>query len=85
MLSLRTEHPAWGGRKIAGGCRIWATKPCRPPRRSRRSCSGTVSNWARMAAVSRAYTRFERARPNELWQMDFKGHVAAGTLAGCIR
>ena len=29
-----------------------------------------------------AFTRFERARPNELWQMDFKGHVAlhAGRL-----
>ena len=24
----------------------------------------------------RAFVRFERARPNELWQMDFKGHFA---------
>ena len=24
------------------------------------------------------YRRFERAAPNELWQMDFKGHFAAG-------
>ena len=31
--------------------------------------------------------RFERARPNELWQMDFKGHVAmdAGRLASADR
>ena len=26
-----------------------------------------------------AFTRFERTRPNELWQMDFKGHVALHT------
>jgi hypothetical protein len=31
-----------------------------------------------------AFTRFERARPNELWQMDFKG-TSPCTLAGFIR
>src|SRR4029453_1884721 len=25
------------------------------------------------------WRRFERAAPNELWQLDFKGHFAAGT------
>jgi transposase InsO family protein len=28
---------------------------------------------------SPTFTRFERSRPNELWQMDFKGHVALHT------
>ena len=31
------------------------------------------------AGEPRAFVRFERAAPNELWQMDFKGHFAAGT------
>ena len=30
------------------------------------------------AGEPRAFVRFERAQPNELWQMDFKGHFAAG-------
>jgi transposase InsO family protein len=28
------------------------------------------------AAAHRAFTRFEHAAPNDLWQMDFKGHFA---------
>ena len=28
------------------------------------------------AAKHTPYVRFERAEPNELWQMDFKGHIA---------
>mgnify|MGYP002682292743 FL=1 len=31
----------------------------------------------------RAFERFERSAPNELLQMDFKGHVATGTGVRC--
>ncbi len=30
------------------------------------------------AGELRAFTRFEHERPNQLWQMDFKGHVPCG-------
>ena len=29
------------------------------------------------------YQRFEQERPNQLWQMDFKGHYALGNGARC--
>ena len=33
--------------------------------------------------VRGAYQRFERKRPNELWQMDFKGHFRLGNQERC--
>jgi transposase InsO family protein len=33
--------------------------------------------------VSRGYQRFEQERPNQLWQMDFKGHFALGNGERC--
>jgi transposase InsO family protein len=32
---------------------------------------------------AKAYQRFEKERPNQLWQMDFKGDFALGTGARC--
>jgi len=31
------------------------------------------------SAGHKPFKRFERAAPNELWQMDYKGHFATGT------
>ena len=33
--------------------------------------------------VSRPYQRFEQERPNQLWQMDFKGHYQLGNQERC--
>jgi len=33
--------------------------------------------------VSRPYKRFEQERPNQLWQMDFKGHYQLGNQERC--
>ncbi len=35
------------------------------------------------AARHRAFTRFEHEAPNELWQMDFKGHFALAAGGRC--
>ncbi len=75
VVSLRAAHPAWGGRKIARRLRDLGHSP---------PAASTVTQILRRHGVAlgghgggeRAFTRFERARPNELWQMDFKGHVA---------
>lgn len=75
VVSLRAAHPAWGGRKIA---RRLGDLGHRAP------AASTVTQILRRHGATlgghgggeRAFTRFERARPNELWQMDFKGHVA---------
>ena len=78
VLSVREEHPAWGGRKIAQVLRKRGVKP---------PSGSTITEILRRhgkldgprAGEPRAYIRFERAAPNELWQMDFKGHMALHT------
>ena len=82
VLSVRAEHPAWGGRKIARRLKDLGHEATPAP--------STVTAILRRHGVElgafgggqSAFTRFERSRPNELWQMDFKGHVAlhAGRL-----
>lgn len=75
VLEVRAEHPAWGGRKIAGVL----------SRRGQGELSpSTVTGILRRNGVelgvlgggAKPFIRFEHAAPNELWQMDFKGHVA---------
>ena len=79
VLCLRADHPAWGGRKIARRLKDlgWETAPA----------PSTVTAILKRHGVelgthgggSAAFTRFEQPRPNALWQMDFKGHVALHT------
>ena len=76
VLKLREEHPAWGGRKIArrladlGHSGVPAPSTVTAVLRRHGRLDATHS------ARHRAFHRFERAAPNELWQMDFKGHFA---------
>lgn len=75
ILSVRDAHPAWGARKIAAVLRRGGTEP---PAAS--TVHAVLSRHGRIAPDSpgRAYERFERGTPNELWQMDFKGRVQLG-------
>jgi transposase len=75
VLGLRREHPAWGGRKIAKVLgRTCASAPA----------ASTVTGILHrhgfelglLGGGAKPFTRFEHAAPNDLWQMDFKGHVA---------
>lgn len=78
VLAIRAEHPAWGGRKIR---RVMEMRGLgRPPSAS------TVTQILKRNGIAlgehgggaQTFTRFEREAPNDLWQMDFKGHVATG-------
>ncbi|RWP46810.1 IS481 family transposase, partial [Mesorhizobium sp.] len=73
-LSVRTTHPAWGGRKIA---RVLARQGLGNPAAS--TVTGILRrNGVELGALgggAKAFIRFEHAAPNDLWQMDFKGHV----------
>lgn len=79
VVELRQQHPAWGGRKLARRLRALGHADSPAP--------STVTAILRRhglldgprAGEPRAFTRFEHAAPNDLWQMDFKGHVACGT------
>jgi transposase InsO family protein len=83
VIRLRREsRNSWGGRKLArqlagqGG-------PALAP--------STVTGILRRAGLldcaaapgQRAWQRFERDTPNELWQMDFKGHLPMLNRARC--
>lgn len=75
MLRVRAEQPVWGARKIR---RILQDEGLQPPSTS------TITQILRRAGVltgpgageARSWTRFEHEAPNDLWQMDFKGHFA---------
>lgn len=75
VLAVRGEHPAWGGRKIAAVLRrrgLAAPAPSTVTRILRRH----GVELGAFGGGAGAFTRFEHPAPNDLWQMDFKGHVA---------
>lgn len=74
VMALRREHPAWGARKLAHrlaaqGIQVPATSTVH----AILVRHGAVSEAASQAAAP--WQRFEHPQPNDLWQMDFKGHV----------
>jgi transposase InsO family protein len=75
VLSVRAAHPVWGGRKIR---RVLQRQGLDAPAASTITAilrrSGQLDG--PRAGERRSPNRFEYAAPNELWQMDFKGHVA---------
>jgi transposase InsO family protein len=82
VVALREQHPAWGGRKLR--------------RRLQDLCYSAVPAASTCTQILRrgqllgkepprpqSFVRFQRARPNELWQMDFKGHFPTQSGARC--
>jgi transposase InsO family protein len=76
VLGVRARNPAWGARKIARFLRDQTPVP--PPATS--TITGILHRHDRItpraSADATSWQRFEREQPNELWQMDFKGHFA---------
>lgn len=80
VLRIRHEsNGAWGGRKIRRVMRNegLATVPAASTITEILRRHGELEKSA--AEHPGPLQRFERAAPNELWQMDFKGHFAVGT------
>lgn len=77
VTDVRRKHRAWGGRKIQ---KVLKDKGLDAP------ASSTITDILKRQGLidpaqsekHRAYKRFEHAAPNELWQMDFKGHFETG-------
>jgi transposase InsO family protein len=78
VLRVRKEHPSWGGRKIRR--RLQDLGHTEVPSAS--TVTAILHRHGEIDAVESAkrqpLERFERAMPNELWQMDYKGHFALG-------
>ncbi len=75
VVALRDEHPAWGARKLRTRLITLGQEAVPAPSTIteilRRNGRLDVAECQRHTP----FIRFERQSPNELWQMDFKGHV----------
>jgi transposase InsO family protein len=76
VIELRTAHPAWGGRKIHA--RMIALGRPEVPQPS--TITAILKRHQLIdpseSAKHQSFCRFEHPRPNDLWQMDFKGDFA---------
>ena len=74
VLAVRDAHPAWGGRKI----RRRLPQQRVAPLPSASTGTAILRRHDRLAPPGQAprqnWHRFERPVPNELWQLDVKGH-----------
>ncbi len=85
VLEARDLHPAWGGRKLHHWLK--ARGPADPPSPSTITAilrrNGRLEDSARGGTPARDWVRFEHPRPNDLWQMDFKGDFATADGGRC--
>jgi transposase InsO family protein len=79
IIALRMEHPAWGGRKLRRLLEWDGVKPVP----SASTITEILRRHGRLdgpgAGEARDWIRFEHPEPNDLWQMDFKGHFPIAT------
>jgi transposase InsO family protein len=83
VVALRQKHPAWGPRKLRRRLADLGRTDLPAPSTvaailRREGCVDPTPS-----AQHQPWQRFERSRPNELWQMDFKGHFALGRGGRC--
>lgn len=73
VIDLRTQHPSWGGRKIARRLLELGHAQVPPPSTITTILHrhGLITTQASLAAQH--WQRFEHETPNALWQIDFKG------------
>jgi transposase InsO family protein len=74
LIALRRSHPAWGARKLRRRLQVLGHVAVPAPS----TVHGILQRHGLIVAgeAAHAWQRFEHAAPNQLWQMDFKGHIA---------
>jgi transposase InsO family protein len=74
VVALRRQHPAWGARKLRR--RLQDLGLALPPATS--TITGILHRHGLIrpehSQAATPFQRFERPEPNQLWQVDFKGH-----------
>ena len=73
VLELRRKHPVWGGRKIHFRLRDLGYRSLPVPSTITEILRRHGQLDERESAKRQPFKRFEHERPNDLWQMDFKG------------
>lgn len=78
VLTMRRDHPTWGGRKISRRLRDLGHAQAPPPSTVTAILHrhGLITPAA--SAAAQHWQRFEHDSPNALWQIDFKGDFATG-------
>jgi transposase InsO family protein len=78
LVQLRQRHPCWGARKLL---RIFSEQHPQHPAPCERTVNRIFFRNGLIdpeAVTNKPFQRFERPRPNDLWQMDYKGEFAFG-------
>ena len=77
ILQVRKRHRAWGGRKIRKYLQNhgWQQVPAASTITAILQRNGCID--ADESLKHKPWQRFEAKAPNDLWQMDYKGHFAA--------
>ena len=74
VLAERDAHPAWGGRKIRARMQMKGFPAVPSPS----TITAILKRHGRIdpqrSSQHKPFKRFEHDEPNDLWQMDFKGH-----------
>jgi len=83
ILKLRREQPAWGARKLRRRLEVLGHWDLPAPSTVHAILlrHGLVD--PQESAKHRPWQRFEHEAPNQLWQMDFKGHFATQRGGRC--
>jgi transposase InsO family protein len=79
ILEVRRLHPAWGARKIYAYLTQQGIKELPNPSTITRILHRHGKIVDEESQKRKAFIRFEHELPNQLWQMDFKGHFAMAT------
>ena len=79
VLAVRDAHPAWGARKL----RAWLLARGHGHLPSPSTITAILQRQGRTDPMEgrkhKTWQRFEHEAPNQLWQMDFKGHFPLST------
>jgi transposase InsO family protein len=78
IVACRDRYPYWGGRKLRKVLADEGHQQLPSPS----TITAILRRHQRLSASAepQASIRFEHEHPNDLWQMDFKGHVPVGQL-----
>jgi transposase InsO family protein len=79
ILAVRHRHPAWGARKIHAYLTRQGINSLPVPSTITRILHRHQKIHEEESQKHKAFIRFEHSNPNDLWQMDFKGHFNVGT------
>jgi transposase InsO family protein len=83
LTATRRAHPAWGARKL----RAFLERQGQADLPSASTITEILRRHGLLdeaaSAAHRPYQRFEHPAPNDLWQMDFKGHFGLENGARC--